>query len=61
LAKEFPAARILATDLSAKALSLAEENARQNGVREQIHFLQGDLFRPLPPGCKFDLIITNPP
>ena len=60
LAKELPAARVVATDLSAKALSVAEENALQNGVREQIHFLQGDLFQPLQRGEKFDLVVTQP-
>ncbi len=61
LAKGLPIARVVATDLSAKALSVAEENALQNGVREQIHFLQGDLFQPLQKGERFDLVITNPP
>ena len=61
LAKGLPIARVIATDLSARALSVAEENALQNGVREQIHFLQGDLFQPLPKGERFDLVITNPP
>lgn len=61
LAKELPSASLVATDLSARALSLAEENARQNGVREQIHFLQGDLFDPLRKGWRFELIISNPP
>jgi len=61
LAKGLPTARVVATDLSAKALSVAEENALKNGVREQIHFLHGDLFQPLQKGDRFDLVITNPP
>jgi len=61
LAKELSAARVVATDLSANALSLAEENALQNGVRERIHFLQGDLLKPVQKGDRFDLIVTNPP
>jgi release factor glutamine methyltransferase len=61
IAKEIPSARIVATDLSAGALSVAEENAVQNGVRGQIQFLKGDLFQPLPGGEEFDLIVTNPP
>ncbi len=61
IARGLPLARVVATDLSAKALSVAEENALQNGVREQIHFLQGDLFQPLQKGETFDLVITNPP
>ena len=61
LAKELPAVRVVATDLSAKALSVAGENALQHGVRERVHFLQGDLFQPLQKGSKFSLVITNPP
>ena len=61
LARELPFASIVATDLSATALSIAEENAKQNEVQERIHFLLGDLFRPLEPGCRFDLVVTNPP
>jgi release factor glutamine methyltransferase len=61
LAKELPSARITATDLSPKALSVAEENAAQNGVRGQIRFLQGDLFQPVPKGETFDLVVSNPP
>ena len=61
LAKELPAARVIATDLSAKALSLAEENALGNGVRERIRFLQGDLLKSVQKGERFALVITNPP
>ena len=61
LAKERPAARIIATDLSPKALSVAGENAAQNGVRGQIRFMQGDLFQPVPKGETFDLVVSNPP
>jgi release factor glutamine methyltransferase len=61
LAKELPSASMVATDLSEKALSIAEENALRNGVRERILFLPGDLFAPLEKGSIFELIITNPP
>jgi release factor glutamine methyltransferase len=61
LAKELPAARITATDLSPKALSVAEENATKNRVRDQIRFLQGDLFQPVAKGATFDLVLSNPP
>jgi release factor glutamine methyltransferase len=61
LAKELPAASLVATDLSEKALSIAQENAFRHGVHQRIHFLQGDLFRPLGDGFTFELIITNPP
>jgi release factor glutamine methyltransferase len=61
LARELPAAKVVATDLSAQALALAEENALHHGVRTQIHFLQGDLFQPLTKESNFSLVITNPP
>jgi release factor glutamine methyltransferase len=61
LARELPAASLVATDLSEKALAIARENASRHGVRERVHFLQGDLFDPLEKGSVFELIITNPP
>jgi release factor glutamine methyltransferase len=61
LAKEVPHSIVVATDLSSRALAVAEENARKNGVDEQIRFLQGDLFHPVQKGESFDLIVTNPP
>ena len=61
LARELPAATVVATDLSPKALAVAEENARRIGVRERIRLLHGDLFHPVEKGDGFDLIVTNPP
>ena len=61
LAKEFPSASLVATDLSAKALAIAQENASRLGVDERIQFRQGDLFAPLGKESAFELIITNPP
>ncbi len=63
LGKELPRARIIATDVSVRALSLAEYNARQNGVRN-IVFKRGSLFSPLRElrldgRCGF--IVSNPP
>jgi release factor glutamine methyltransferase len=61
LAKELPAGSIAATDISVKALSVAEENAAGHGVRDRLRFLQGDLFSPLQKGERFHMILTNPP
>jgi len=61
LAKEFPSASLVATDLSAKALAIAQENASRLGVGERIQFLRGDLFAPLEKESTFELIVTNPP
>jgi release factor glutamine methyltransferase len=64
LAHYLPKAQIIATDISAEALKLAEKNAALNQVGTQITFRQGDLFAPLgkiSPRPEFDLIIANPP
>jgi release factor glutamine methyltransferase len=61
LAKELPAAQLVATDISEKALGVARQNASNHAVEDRIRFLQGDLFAPLPQESPFDLILTNPP
>lgn len=63
LGRELPNAKIFATDVSARALRLAEENARKNGVGN-IRFVRGSLFAPLgglslEERCGF--IVSNPP
>lgn len=60
LAHHLPDAQLTATDLSAAALALAQENAERVGVAKQIRFLQGDLLAPVPDDV-FDLIVSNPP
>ncbi len=60
---------LLATDLSADALIVAERNARRHGVAERITFLAGHMVEPLSaflaesglPERRFDLITCNPP
>lgn len=60
LAKLLPGAKISATDISADALEVAEENARLNNV--SIKFLQSDLFTNYQLGItNYDIIISNPP
>jgi len=63
LAKERPEARIIATDISRRALRLARENASYLHLKN-INFILGSLFKalePFGPENKFDLIISNPP
>ena len=50
-------AQVTATDISAEALALAQENAAENEA--EITFIQSDLFANIE--GKFDVIITNPP
>lgn len=54
-------AAVLATDLSADALSLAQENAASNGLAERLRFKQGDGLEALEGEAPFDLIVSNPP
>jgi release factor glutamine methyltransferase len=59
LASELNAARIVATDISPGALTVAAGNAADNRVADRIDFVQGDLFAPLT--GNFDVIVSNPP
>lgn len=47
VAHEMPEARVIAVDLSKRALRLAERNAVRHGVAGRIEFLQGNLLHPL--------------
>ena len=51
--------RVVATDLSPRAVEFTAFNARLNGVRN-VTVLSGDSFQPVA-GEKFDLILSNPP
>lgn len=59
LAVERPLARIVATDRSPVALTVARRNARRLGIRH-IEFREGDWCAPLGDE-RFDLIAANPP
>jgi release factor glutamine methyltransferase len=50
LAAKCPNAKIVATDISADALTRAKENAARNNVAERIEFLRGDGFASLKGG-----------
>lgn len=59
LAHALPQASIVATDISAAALKVAQDNAAHNGVASLIEFMQCDL---MPSGDVFyDMICSNPP
>ncbi|MCX6991486.1 MAG: peptide chain release factor N(5)-glutamine methyltransferase [Chlamydiae bacterium] len=56
--KKFPLSQVTLSDISPKALAIARENAKKNGVEVQFH--EGDLLAPFT-GKKADLILCNPP
>jgi len=63
LAKELPQARIVATDISPKALKIAGLNASRHNI-SSIIFAPGSLFSPLERlrlRGKCDFIVSNPP
>jgi release factor glutamine methyltransferase len=61
LAAKCPTTRVVALDLSADALAIAQQNATKNSVAERIEFRQGNGFVALKSGECFDLIVSNPP
>lgn len=60
LAKYIEDSQITASDISKKALEIAEKNAKNNGVDKQMVFLTSDLLEGLPKE-KYDIIVSNPP
>ena len=60
LAKNIPNVKIVATDISKKALEIAKYNAKLNGVLNNIDFIESNLFEKLK-NIKFDIIVSNPP
>ncbi len=59
LSRELPAARVVATDLSAGAIAVARGNALAHGVAERMDFFPGDLLAAV--SGDFDIICSNPP
>jgi release factor glutamine methyltransferase len=59
LASERPTWKIIATDISDEALQIAEKNARNACVQEQITFIQTDLWDGV--DQMVDALISNPP
>lgn len=52
-------ANVVATDISDKALLVAQENAQNNQVK--VVFKNSNMFENLKKGKKFDIIVSNPP
>jgi release factor glutamine methyltransferase len=67
LLKNLPAARVVATEVSAEAVEVARANAIRHGVLDRLDILTGDLLAPLldyPPTrgvASLDYLVSNPP
>ncbi|HKW26590.1 MAG TPA: peptide chain release factor N(5)-glutamine methyltransferase [Terriglobales bacterium] len=60
LAKEFPQAKIHATEISAEALEIARANAARHQLQERVQFHKTDLLAGIEEGG-FDYVVSNPP
>jgi release factor glutamine methyltransferase len=61
LARERPTWQVTATDISADALAVAQQNGMALGAVWGVRFLESDLFAKLPANERFELIVSNPP
>jgi release factor glutamine methyltransferase len=61
LAKELPAAKIYATDISAAALEVAQRNAARHDVADRVSFVECNFLDGIAEPAQFDLIVSNPP
>ena len=58
---EGPFDRVVATDVCADALRVAETNAGRLGLADRLELRLGPCFEPIADGERFDAIVSNPP
>jgi len=56
----FEHARVVASDVSADALTVAAINIDNHGMQERVELVEADLFENVP-ARRFDIIVSNPP
>lgn len=59
LAKKLPCWKVQGWDINDGALEVARENSRLNGT--DVEFRKVDILNASEPGCRFDVIVSNPP
>lgn len=62
IARQRPQCRVMATDLSPRAMEIATLNVHKLNVADRVKLLAGDVLEPLlDGGVQFDGLISNPP
>lgn len=61
LARNLDSSRLIATDISLRALNVASENAGLNDTADRISFVLSDLYSALRPAPLFHAVVSNPP
>lgn len=61
LAEEGSFGHVVATDVSAEALSVARRNRSELGLDDRVEFREGVFFEPIASGELFDVVVSNPP
>jgi release factor glutamine methyltransferase len=53
--------QVVATDISADAITVARANADRAGCTDRVEFREGFVWQPIRSGEQFDIVISNPP
>jgi release factor glutamine methyltransferase len=61
LARELPAADVVAVEVSPAAAAVAAANAQRAGVAARVAIVVGSWTSPLDAAARFDVIVSNPP
>lgn len=61
LAHYIEGCKVVAVDVSEKALNTASKNAFNNGVLCRVEFVNSNLFENVSSNASFDIIVSNPP
>lgn len=60
-AKKLANSRVLAIEISERALAVADANVAEHGVAERIEFITGDLLANVPVDAALDFVVANLP
>lgn len=59
IAAKLGASKVYGVDAAKGTVEIASANAEANGVADQTEFYEGDLFEPLPPNLRADVVIGD--